>query len=58
MHDEHRPLIHVEASEATLELIANGHVDVQVACSRRFRHRERVDLDLDAPRRRPRRASR
>ena len=49
MHDEHRSLIDVEASEAALELIAIGQVDVQVARSRRFRHRERVDMDLDAP---------
>ena len=48
MHHEHRPLIDVEASEATLELIAVGEVDCEtlVWARRGFRHRERIDLDL------------
>ena len=30
VHHEHRSLVDVEASEAALELIANGNVDVEV----------------------------
>jgi len=54
VHDEDRALIEIEASEAALELIAPGDmgrkVHREVDPGRRcFRHRERIDVDLDAP---------
>ena len=49
MHDQHRSLIDIEASEAALELIAIGEIVGRIGRSRRFRHREQIDMDLHAP---------
>ena len=49
MHDKDRSLIDIEASEAALELIAIGQVEVHAGRVRRFRHRERIDLDFETP---------
>ena len=48
VQDEDRSLIRVEASEAALELIAMGQIDVQREAIRYFRHRQWIELDLDA----------
>jgi hypothetical protein len=49
MQNQHRSLIDVEAPEAALELIAIGKIDARIEYTRRFRHRERVDPNLEAP---------
>ena len=42
-------LIDVEASEAALELITIGEIVGRIDHSRRFRHREQIEVDLHAP---------